>query len=84
MGNLKPDLTFVLTANITKALNRLKKRKIKNRYDKFSRNFYSKVQKAFIKIALSNQKRYVLLDNSEDSSELEKVILKKFLSKFNK
>ncbi len=84
LGNLKPDLTFVLTANITKALNRLKKRKIKNRYDKFSRNFYSKVQKAFIKIALSNQKRYVLLDNSEDSSELEKVILKKFLSKFNK
>ena len=35
-----------------KALQRLKKRATKkNRYDKFSKNFYIKAQKAFIKIA---------------------------------
>ena len=35
LQNIRPDLTFVLIANISKALERLKKRKKKNRYDKF-------------------------------------------------
>ena len=48
---IKPDLTFILKVKISKALQRLKKRKIKNRYDKFSKNFYIKVQNAFIKLA---------------------------------
>ena len=78
LGNIKPDLTFILKVNISKALQRLNKRKKKNRYDKFSRNFYIKVQKAFIKIAKKNKKRYCVLDNSEDSNEIENAILKKF------
>ena len=78
LGNVKPNLTFMLKVNITKALHRLKKRKIKNRYDRFSRDFYIKVQKAFIKIAKKNKKRYCVLDNSKDSNEIEKIILKKF------
>jgi len=51
LGGIKPDLTFILKVNISKALQRLKKRKKMNRYDKFSKNFYIKVQNAFIKIA---------------------------------
>ena len=78
LGNIKPNLTFMLKVDITKALQRLKKRKIKNRYDRFSRDFYIKVQKAFIKIAKKNKKRYCVLDNSKDSNEIEKIILKKF------
>ena len=78
LGNIKPDLTFILNVNISKALLRLNKRKKKNRYDKFSKNFYSKVQRAFIKIAEKNKKKYCVLDNSKDSSEVENVILKKF------
>ncbi len=78
LGNIKPDLTFILKVNISKALLRLNKRKKKNRYDKFSKNFYSKVQRAFIKIAEKNKKKYCVLDNSKDSSEVENVILKKF------
>ena len=58
-------------------MERLKKRKNKNRYDKFSKNFYDKVQKAFIKIAKTNTKRYIMLDNSKDSPEVEKIIFKK-------
>ena len=57
LGNIKPDLTFVLKVNISKALQRLKKRKKKNRYDKFSKNFYIRVQNAFIKIAKKNAKK---------------------------
>ena len=78
LDNIKPNLTFMLKVDITKALERLKKRKCKNRYDRFSRDFYIKVQKAFIKIAKKNKKRYCVLDNSKDSNEIEKIILKKF------
>ena len=78
LGNVKPDLTFILKVNISKAMGRLKKRRKKNRYDKFSKNFYIKAQNAFIKIAEKNRKRYFVLDNSKDSNEAEKIILKKF------
>ena len=84
LSGIKPDLTFVLTANIEKAMSRLKKRKFKNRYDKFSRNFYKKVQKAFIKIAKSNKKRYFVLNNSKDSNKIEEVILNKFMKVLNR
>ena len=78
MQGVKPDLTFILKVNISKAMERLKKRKKKNRYDKFSKNFYIKAQNAFIKIAKQNKRRYFVLDNSNDSKETEKIILNKF------
>ena len=80
LRGIKPDLTFVLKVNLSKALSRLKKRKKKNRYDKFSRNFYVKVQNAFIKIAKKNKRRYFILDNSKDSKKTETVILKKLIN----
>ncbi len=84
LDNIKPDLTFILQVKISKALRRLNKRGKKNRYDKFSKNFYDKVQKAFVKISKKNKKRYVLLDNSNDSMEIENIIIKKILSKLKK
>jgi len=81
LGNIKPDLIFVLKVNISKALSRLNKRKKKNRYDKFSKNFYAKVQKGFIDIAKKNKARYYIIDNSRDSKNIEKIILNKLLSK---
>ena len=84
LKGLKPDLTFILISNISKAFKRMNKRKSKNRYDKFSANFYKKVQKAFVKIGKSNTKRYVILDNSKDTPEIEKIILKKIIKLLNK
>ena len=84
LGSIKPDLTFILKVNISKALERLKKRKKKNRYDKFSKYFYIKAQNAFIKIAKKNKKRYFVLDNSNDSKEVEKIILNKFIKVLHK
>ena len=84
LGSIRPDLTFILKVNISKALERLKKRKKKNRYDKFSKYFYIKAQKAFIKIAKKNKRRYFVLDNSKDSKEVEKIILNKFIKVLNK
>ena len=79
LKGIKPNLTFILTSNINKAMKRLKKRKNKNRYDKFSSNFYTKVQKAFIKISKTNSKRYIILDNSNDTPLTEKIIFSKFM-----
>ena len=85
LGNIKPDMTFILKVNILRALQRLKKRTIKkNRYDKFSKNFYIKAQKAFIKIAKKNKKKYYIFDNSEDDKNLEKSIFKLVRSKLIK
>ena len=81
---MKPNLTFLLTVNIKIALKRLNKRKKKNRYDKFSPNFYKKVQSSFIKIANSNKKKYFILDNSNDSKDIEGIIFKKFITTLNK
>ena len=77
LRNIKPDLTFVLKIKISKALKRLQQRKKKNRYDKFSKNFYIKAQNAFIKIAKKNKKKYIILDNSTDSDKVEKIIFNK-------
>ena len=84
LNDIKPNLTFILKVNISKALQRLRKRKKKNRYDKFSKNFYIKAQNAFINIAKKNKKRYFILDNSNDSIQTEKIIFNKFLSLLKK
>ena len=84
LKNIKPDLTFVIRCKINKAIKRLNKRKSKNRYDKFSKKFYTNVQKAFIKIAKKNKKRYMIIDNSNNDKTSEKIIINKFLSKFKK
>jgi len=78
LKKVKPDLTFILKVNISKAMKRLNNRKKKNRYDKFSKNFYIKVQNAFLKIAKKDKRRCCVIDNSKDSPEIEKIILNKF------
>ena len=65
-------------------MKRLKKRKKKNRYDKFSKNFYNRVQKAFLKIAKTDKKKYIIVDNSLDTSKTEKIIFRRFIEVFNK
>ncbi len=84
LETIKPNLTVLLKVNIKKAFQRIKNRKFKNRYDKFDRDFYQKVQNAFIKIAKKNKKRYFIIDNSIDSNETEKIILKKIIRTLSK
>ncbi len=84
LKNVKPDITFVLKVSLSKAFKRLKKRKKKNRYDKFSKTFYSNAQKAFIKIAKKNRKKYYIFDNSKDDKDLEKNIFDIVLSKLKR
>tara|TARA_B100002052_G_scaffold293022_1_gene315512 strand:+ start:19 stop:663 length:645 start_codon:yes stop_codon:yes gene_type:complete len=75
LGNLKPNITFLLKVSPSSSKKRLVKRRIKNRYDKFSKSFYTKVQKSFLKIA-KNKKNYFVLDSSKNDKSLEKKIFK--------
>tara|TARA_B100001029_G_C14997279_1_gene415808 strand:- start:52 stop:705 length:654 start_codon:yes stop_codon:yes gene_type:complete len=83
LGKLKADITFVLTVKIGKALDRLKKRKLKNRYDKFSKKFYINAQNSFIKIAKQNKKSYFVFDNSSNDNSIHKKILNIINKKLN-
>ena len=84
LGKLKPDITFILKLNINKALTGIKRRKSSNRYDKYPKKFYQKVQKAFIKIAKTNKKRYIVLDTTKDTTKTESIIFEKVRKKLNK
>ena len=75
LRKIKPNITFVLIVSPQVSRQRLKKRKTKNRYDNFSQSFYSKAQKAFIKLA-KGKKNYFLLDSSKNDKNLEKLIFK--------
>ena len=84
LNDIKPDLTFVLITKIPKAMQRIKMRRKKNRYDKFTKEFYNKVQNSFIKIAKKNKNKYHILDNSSDSKVVEKIILNIVVKKLNR
>ena len=79
LGKIKPNFTFLLTINTKQSAIRINKRKRKNRYDKFDKKFYNKVQKAFVKIAKKNKKKYLILNTSKDFRIIEKLIYKRFL-----
>ncbi len=83
LRNIKPDLTFLMKLKISRAMTRLKKRKKKNRYDKFSKRFYLDAQKAFVKLSKKSNK-YIILDSSYDDPKLEKKIFDIVLKKIKK
>ena len=56
---------------------RLSKRKILNRYDKFNKNFYKKVQDGFLKIQKKNPGKYMKINSNKDIEENKKIILNK-------
>ncbi len=74
LGKIRPDITFVLKVKKQSFLKRLKKRKIRNRYDNFPVKFYIKAQNSFLKIS-NKKKNYIVLDSSENTPILQKKIL---------
>ena len=81
LGDLRPNFTFLSVVNKKNMLERLKSRKNKNKYDHYKYNFYNKVQKGFLKIALTNKSKYLILDSNKDSL---KVIENKLINKIKK
>ncbi len=73
LNNFYPNYTFIFNLSIEEILKRLKKRKIKNKYDKIDINFHKKVISGYKKI--SNSKRYINIDASLSKNLIHKNIL---------
>ena len=74
MGTIKPDYTFLMYLNVNKSILRISKRKIINRYDKFKKSFYKKVQKGFLKISNKNKPKYMIINSSNTFKSNQNII----------
>ena len=72
--NFKISFTFLNIVNKKNMFKRLKLRNKLNRYDKFSFNFYKKVQNGFLKLARKNNKKYMIVDSNQEI-ELNKILI---------
>ena len=77
MENIKPDFTFLMYLNVGRSISRISSRKTNNRYDKFKKNFYKKVQKGFLRIASKNKSKYMMVDSLNKFQTNQKNILNK-------
>ncbi len=75
--DFKVSFTFLNIVNHKNMIKRLKIRKSLNRYDKFNRFFYEKVQKGFLKLSKKNKKKYQLIDSNLDIKLNENLIMNK-------
>ena len=77
LKNFKVNFTFLNTVSTNNMLKRLKLRKSLNRYDKFNKNFYKKVQNGFLKLAKKDIKRYEIIDSNKDKHKNISIIIEK-------
>ena len=76
LKSFKVDFTFLNTVSEKNMKKRLKERKKLNRYDKFEKKFYHKVQKGFIKIS-KNKKNYKIINSNYPIEKNKKDIIDK-------
>ena len=77
LGEIKVDFTFLNIVSEKNMIKRLKKRKRLNRYDKFNKNFYKKVQRGFIKLSTKKPKKYLIVNSNLNIKNNEKLVIKK-------
>ena len=77
LGEIKVDFTFLNIVSEKNMIKRLKKRKRLNRYDKFDKNFYKKVQRGFIKLSTKRPKKYLIVNSNLNIKTNEKLVIKK-------
>ena len=76
LKSFKVDFTFLNTVSEKNMKKRLKERKKLNRYDKFEKKFYNRVQRGFIKIS-KNKKSYKIINSNYPIEKNKKDIIDK-------
>ena len=74
LNNFFPNFTFIFNLQVSEIIKRLKKRKNKNKYDKYDADFHQKVINGY-KI-ISKSKRYINIDASLSKEMIHKKIIK--------
>ena len=82
LKKINPSIIFLSTVSMKNLNKRLKLRKKLNRYDKFDKKFYYKVQKGYLKY-LRNKKNVIVLDSNKDIN-INKKIIEKYIQKIIK
>ena len=77
LNKIKIDFTFLHIVNDKNLKLRIFRRKVLNRYDKFSYTFYKKVQAGFVKQSKLNKKKYLIINSNNKITENKKIIIKK-------
>ena len=77
LKNIKVSFTFLNLVNKKNLKERLKQRKLLNRYDKFKISFYNKVQNGFLSLSKKQKNKYQLINSNLDIDKNEKLILNK-------
>ena len=77
LKNIKVSFTFLNIVNKKNLKERLKQRKLLNRYDKFKISFYNKVQNGFLSLSKKQKNKYQLINSNLDIDKNEKLILSK-------
>ena len=77
LSDIKPNFTFLNVVNQKNLIERLKKRKKLNRYDKFRISFYKKVQTGYLNLYNKNKKSYLKIDSNLEIDFNKKLILDK-------
>ena len=77
LKDIKVTFTFLNLVNSKNMIERLKKRKKLNRYDKFSTVFYNKVQKGFLNISKKRNKKYLKINSNLEINFNKKMIINK-------
>jgi dTMP kinase len=75
-GGLEPDLTFFLDIPVEQGLERIRKRGKRNRLDRETKVFYSKVRRGYYSLARKNL-RFAILDASASPEEIHRTIIQK-------
>ncbi len=77
LKNFEIDFTFLNIVNYKNMKIRLKKRRKLNRYDKFEKKFYSKVQNGFLKLAAQKKKSYEIINSNLKIKHNKEIVIKK-------
>ena len=78
LNKFSVDFTFLNKVDPNNMIKRLKSRNSLNRYDKFKLSFYLKVQKGFLKLAMKNKKKYLIINSNLDKKFNRSLILEIF------
>ncbi len=73
LNNFLPNKTFLFELSTSHIMNRLKKRKIKNKYDILEKNFHNQVNKGYKYI--SNTNRFIKIDASKSINQIHNKII---------
>ena len=82
LGEIEPELTFLLDISVDEGLTRAIARGNIARYEQMDRSIHEKIRLGFLKIAAENKRRIVTIDASQSITAIEAEIRQKTVQRF--